>query len=1414
MSERAPRSPVPGMWQAVRARQMDGKRGADVTGNWVGPTSEYPWEQDALDHIRSYMPDIDHYWAMQCFSFTSLGRLGRVYECDLFVASPSGLHLIEIKSHPGKAVNQGSTWIFSRGRPVPNPLALTDQKAKRLKALLFHQAERAGKRLPEVRVTASTFLSAPDLECAFTADQRPHLYGREGLERRTSLPSIWSDLIGARPEGRRLTPAEVHTIASLLRPVAMGIPSRELRLGSFLLERRPIEEGPTWQDHLAEHTDLADEPPKRVRIYTAAAETDERHQSLIRAAKREHLAVKGIRHRGIVDTEYFSGEDLDLGPAIVFQHGEDWKRLDHYLRDEHAGLDLDTRVYMIRQLTDALAHAHGRRLFHRSLSARSVWVEPGRYPRLRIADWQTASTPALPTGGDNPTRMSGLAAHLIEPAVGPYLAPEWADPNPLKSQQDVFGLGAVAYTIITGTAPAPGIDELEARLHEEKHLDLQSRFDDIPDQLNDLIARATRCEAVERHASVQEFAADLDAVEAALATAGDPDPLHARKGEAFGEYKVKRVLGTGSTGRALLVERAGRESVLKIALPDDGERSPTPAERLASEAESLRKCRSSHIIKAESDLVDLPHGRKGLLLQYAGVSTLADRLEREGPLSLDELMRYSDHLFAILHDLERASLWHRDLKPENLGLRRYNPSKPPELALFDFSHAGLPDDNLKAGTRGYIDPFLGTGGRDHYDEAAEHYAAAVTLYAMATAEPFDWGETGPEGPLVPGLAADRFDPAIKTGLTEFFKRAFHRDAAARHQSLYEMRLAFQTALQPKTPPTPQPRYSSGIDHHTPLRLTDLDARLASIAETKLATATVGELIDLAPSRIDKAPGIGSKARGRLREKRREWAAQLAEELPPLPQAAQAGDAETDATLTVDRIADGLIALQHRDPQYIHTMRLLFGLDETQRDGSCPRWLTEADIAARVGIDTETVVDYIETGHRRLTGGHVKGLTSLREDLLSILEHRGRVMPLDALASALLAARGAEAEDEPSRFAAAAACVRAVLLVQSRILKPLVHIVTGLQGTWLAALGSRQADQPTEEELQDWAVQLGEAAGRFATDVKSGQPLPSAEEARDRLRGIEPFEPLPRLDDRDLFALAAGATTGVGVTPRFELYPIDLDPARAVRIVGLTTRLRNNWTPVSVLVEQIERRFPDLEWLRGNVRSSELTRVLETIGIEVVRSDDGRTLRLADQSSTGQHLSSTAEGEGPPASRIETRLQTAAERGGFLAVKATLKTASAATDKLSRLPGVTSIDVADCFMAALRAEREAMAARTDGLPTWDTVIEADAPDADPTDRNGLRRLSEPAWRVIEARVQEAEGIVLLHNATPLARFDDGRALLQTLIAGARRHTGPFALWLVCPMTDYRKDAALDGYIVGALDVDGEQLDLTSEYVRAS
>ncbi|MET8112960.1 protein kinase domain-containing protein [Streptomyces prasinus] len=343
-------------------------------------------------------------------------------------------------------------------RTIKNPLHLTDLKAKELKeqpARAARALKQDPRRIPFIK--PAVFLHDPDLVSGLDEFQRTGVYGRDGGG--SGLPGIWDGLLSLPPEreSRRVTPQTSLLLEELMKRIGVSHSTTHLRFGDdWRLEPRALDAGPGWEDRLAQRDDGLVQENGRVRIYLAgeAASQHQRHQ-VDRAARREYHVLQGINHRGIVQAVQI--QEHVSGPAILFRHRTSDLRLDAYLDAYGGRLTPEARLDLVRQLAEAVRYAHNRSLYHRALSARSVYVsarEDGSEPVLRIADWQTAArdfkTTMHHTLGDTP-----LDADLIADVAQVYLAPEtdqeFADPVDL----DVFGLGSLAYLLLASRRP-PG----------------------------------------------------------------------------------------------------------------------------------------------------------------------------------------------------------------------------------------------------------------------------------------------------------------------------------------------------------------------------------------------------------------------------------------------------------------------------------------------------------------------------------------------------------------------------------------------------------------------------------------------------------------------------------------------------------------------------------------------------------------------------------------------------------------------------------------------------------------------------------------------------------------------------------------------------------------------------------------------
>jgi serine/threonine protein kinase len=1444
---------------------------------WQGQRSPFPWEQEALDYVRALMPDAAPYWAYQNFSFTAF--TGHVRQVDLFIATPGGLFLVEIKSHPGVATNHGSTWIFKDGtatRTVENPLHLTDQKAKELKSLLEKAASKHGIRERIPFIAPAVFLSAQTLVCKFDEFQVQRVYGRDDKIKQTNLEGIWQDLLAQPPtsERNRVTPTFARQLPQLLRAIGAARQHRIGKIGPYELEPKSFDTGPTWEDYLATNPSLPNDQPRRVRIYlTERTATPEEKASVRRAARREYLALQDISHDGIVRAEQFS-EELQAGPAVVLRHGRNWQRLDQFMAAS-PDLPLETRLDMIRQLAEALDHAHRRHLYHRALAPRSVYVElDGRYPRLRIADWQVAARPHTGThlgeGTSSANDNTTLLKH-VERSVGPYLSPEVQTPDAPPGLLDVFGLGAVSYLILTGQPPADSRGQLAQRLAAEQALVPSTVADSISPAMDALIRDATQVSNADRTESVRSFLRTLDAIEEELTAPNaepDKDPLTANPGDEINGWKVRRILGKGSTSKALLVTKdANNQRVFKVALTESA------ASRLELEARQLGQLNDSHVAR----LLDAPfqagppNAQRTLIgVEYIEGDTLHEEIRQHGPLTLHELERLGEDLFQAVTFLDKRGVYHRDIKPANLALRELE-RKGRELVLFDFSLAGTPDTDLTAGTNDYLDPFLGPPNRMRYDQAAELYAVAVTLHEMASGELPSWGDDQADARFLATdeevqLAEDLFDPVARDGLVEFFKNALHRDAARRFANLHDMTRAWTDvfseleSIPPLTTAATQDEDDADSTAGTraereeaawakredaarkaaattPLAAAGLSPHALSVAQQRLGLNTAGDLARVQARHITRLRGIGARPRYELVRRSREWRQRFnltesglprpdvqlqrgrkdhaAERLvvSPLPQPASQTPADLKR-LSVDEVIRYLIPDESELGQ-------VAGLRPSAAGPMVSPWASHQDTVRVTGLPAAEVAASLERLRNRWQKS-VPALLPVRDDLVDILAEHGRILGWRQLAAGLLARRGSELGDSAERLRLAAICVRAAVETEERrdgarmVVRRLPSRGDGtFDARILIALTETALDggrpTPNPEELFIYAEWLGmEADALSARD-----PLPGVTEIRQVLRGVDTAEHATRLSDTDLVLLAAAASAKTAATPRLELYPRDLTASRALKISQAGSIAEGVFA--DELVRRMLARFPDL-YEANRPSTDDIPDLLRDLGYDVTRGSDARLHLHSSTQLSGsrsplrpQPVSVSAREE--ELEHATAMLAQSRKRGGFIALKTSLRDASAVCDTVAALDGVTPVDVTATFVTFLHEVVEA-----DKRPLrWETVLAADSPDASAAARNGLAQLLRKTWDRFAEHIRSvgASGIVLLHDATPVARYTGGIELLAKLTVAARSATdSPHGLWLLCPMEDPHGLPLLDRTTVSVILGDAEQLYVPGDFARTA
>jgi serine/threonine protein kinase len=137
-------------------------------------------------------------------------------------------------------------------------------------------------------------------------------------------------------------------------------------------------------------------------------------------------------------------------------------------------------------------------------------------------------------------------------------------------------------------------------------------------------------------------------------------------GDLVGPYKVEAVLGVGGMGRVYkATDRDGQEVALKLVKADLA-RDHTFRRRFDREASIAQRVSHPHVVpvldKGEED--GIPY----LTQQFIRGGSLADKIEKEGPLDLETAVQICLKVAGGLDALHADGLVHRDVKPGNILL--------------------------------------------------------------------------------------------------------------------------------------------------------------------------------------------------------------------------------------------------------------------------------------------------------------------------------------------------------------------------------------------------------------------------------------------------------------------------------------------------------------------------------------------------------------------------------------------------------------------------------------------------------------------------------------------------------------------------------------------------------------------------
>ena len=227
-----------------------------------------------------------------------------------------------------------------------------------------------------------------------------------------------------------------------------------------------------------------------------------------------------------------------------------------------------------------------------------------------------------------------------------------------------------------------------------------------------------------------------------------------------GNYRIERKLGQGGMATVYLAHdaRHDRKVAVKVLHPELS--AAFRAEQFLSEIRTMAQLQHPHILQLhDSGEVD---GLLYYVMPYVEGESLRQRIDREGQLGTEDVVRLTDEVAGALDSAHRHGVVHRDIKPENILLGEGGALVADfgiALAISTASAHGQSQPGWIAGTPRYMSPEQ-RAGADALDGRSDVYALGVVAYEMLTGQPPFAGATVTA--ILAGAVDDAPPPAVRS----------------------------------------------------------------------------------------------------------------------------------------------------------------------------------------------------------------------------------------------------------------------------------------------------------------------------------------------------------------------------------------------------------------------------------------------------------------------------------------------------------------------------------------------------------------------------------------------------------------------------------------------------------------------------